>query len=73
MKKLLLLIGVIGLGVGSWFIYKYLYPAPPPAQAQKSDLMIGGGFFVVALVCLFVFFYQKFKDEGDQDISITRF
>lgn len=70
MKKLLLLIGVIGLGVGSWFIYKYLYPSPPPAQ--KSDLLIGGGFFVVALICFFVFFYQKFKDEGDQDYSITK-
>lgn len=71
MKKLLLLIGVIGLGVGSWFIYRYLYPSPPPAH--KPDLVIGGCFFVVALVCFFVYFYQKFKDEGDQDISITRF
>ena len=70
MKKLLLLIGVVGLGIGSWFIYKYLYPSPPPAQ--KSDLVIGGGFFVIALVCFFVFFYQKFKEEGDQDISITK-
>lgn len=71
MKKLLLLVGVVGLGVGSWFSYKYLYP-PPGTPASKANLLIGGAFFVVALVCLFVFFYQKFKEEGDQDISITR-
>jgi len=72
MKKLLLLVGVIGLGIGSWFSYKYLYPSAG-VHPSKSDLMIGGAFFVVALVCFFVFFYQKFKDEGDQDISITKF
>ena len=72
MKNLLLLVGVIGLGIGSWFIYKYLYPGTGVA-AEKSDLVIGGAFFVVALACLFAFFYQKFKEEGDQDISITKF
>jgi hypothetical protein len=72
MKNLLLLVGVIGLGIGSWFIYKYLYPATGIA-ADKSNLMLGGVFFVVALICFFVFFYQKFKEEGDQDISITKF
>lgn len=72
MKNLLLLVGVIGLGVGSWFIYKYLYPGTG-VVAEKSDLLIGGAFFVVALACLFAFFYQKFKEEGEQDISITKF
>jgi hypothetical protein len=72
MKNLLLLVGVIGLGIGSWFIYKYLYPAIGIA-AEKSNLMLGGAFFVIALACLFAFFYQKFKEEGDQDISITKF
>ena len=72
MKNLLLLVGVIGLGIGSWFIYKYLYPGAG-VVADKSDRVIGGVFFVVALACLFAFFYQKFKEEGDQDISITKF
>ena len=71
MKNLLLLVGVIGLGIGSWFIYNYLYPGAAPAE--KSNLVLGGVFFVVALGCLFAFFYQKFKEEGDQDISITKF
>jgi hypothetical protein len=72
MKNLLLLVGVIGLGTGSWFIYKYLYPAAG-VGAEKPNLVLGGAFIVVALGCLFAFFYQKFKDEGDQDISITKF
>ena len=72
MKNLLLLVGVIGLGVGSWFIYKYLYPATGTV-ADKFNLILGGAIFVVALGCLFAFFYQKFKEEGDQDISITKF
>jgi len=72
MKNLLLLVGVIGLGTGSWFIYKYLYPAAG-AGTVKSNLVLGGAFFVVALACFFAFFYQKFKEEGEQDISITKF
>lgn len=71
MKNLLLLVGVIGLGIGSWFIYSYLYPGAGPAV--RSNLILGGVFFVVALACLFAFFYQKFKEEGEQDISITKF
>ena len=70
MNKLLLLLGVLGIGVGSVFIYKYLYPAQ---TAAKSNLVLGGVFFVVALVCFAVFFFKKFREEGDQDISITKF
>jgi hypothetical protein len=71
MNKLLLLLGVIGLGVGSFFIYRYLYPSPPPAS--RSDLILGGTCFAVALVCFAVFFFKRFRAEADQDISITKF
>jgi hypothetical protein len=71
MNKLLLLLGVLGIGVGSYFIYQYLYPAS--TTAAKSNLVLGGVFFVVALVCFAVFFFKKFREEGDQDISITKF
>ena len=70
MNKLLLLLGVIGIGVGSYFIYQYLYPTQ---TAAKSNLVLGGVFFVVALVCFAIFFFKKFREEGDQDISITKF
>ena len=69
MKNLLLGLGVIGLIPGGWFLYKYLYETPP----DKSNLVMGGIFTAVALVCLAVFFFMKFKEEGDQDISITKF
>jgi hypothetical protein len=72
MNKLLLLLGLVGLGFGSWFVYRYLYPSPS-VPAAKSDLVAGGVFLVVALVCFAVFFFKKFREEGDQDISITKF
>ena len=71
MNKLLLLLGLVGLFSGSWFVYKYLYPSVLPAA--KSDLVLGGVFLVVALVCFAIFFFKKFREEGDQDISITKF
>jgi uncharacterized BrkB/YihY/UPF0761 family membrane protein len=68
MKNLLLGLGVIGLIPGAWFLYKYLYTPP-----DKSNLVLGGIFAAVALICFAVFFFLKFKEEGDQDISITKF
>jgi len=70
MKNLLLGLGVIGLIPGAWFIYKYLYPE---GAAVKSDLVLGGCLLAVALICIAVFFFMKFKEEGEQDISITKF
>ena len=71
MKSLLLLVGVAGLGTGAWFLYKYLYQrvnAP-----ERTNLVLGGAFLLVALVCFAVFFFKKFREEGEQDISITKF
>ncbi len=71
MKNVLLLVGVVGLGAGAWFIYQYMYTAE--AAAQRTDLVVGGIFLFVALICFAVFFFKKFREEGDQDISITKF
>ena len=71
MKNLLLLVGVIGLGAGAWFLYQYLYP--PPNVTERTNLILGGAFFLVGLICFAVFFFMKFREEGDQDISITKF
>ena len=68
MKNLLLGLGVIGLIPAGWFLYKYLYTLPP----DRTNLALGGAFTAVALICLAVFFFLKFKEEGDQDISITK-
>ena len=70
MKNVLLLVGVVGLGAGSWFVYQYMYK---PAGGPKTDLILGGVFLLAALVCFAFFFFMKFREEGDQDISITKF
>jgi hypothetical protein len=69
MKNLLLGLGVIGLIPAGWFLYKYLYTLPP----DRSNLVLGGVCAAIALICFAVFFFMKFKEEGDQDISITKF
>jgi hypothetical protein len=71
MKNLLLLVGVIGLGAGAWFLYKYLYQ--PTNATERTNLIMGGVFFLVALICFAVFFFKRFREEGEQDISITKY
>jgi hypothetical protein len=70
MKNLLLLVGLIALGVGAYFLYNYLYQA---SSNEKQNLILGGIFFVSSLICFAIFFFMKFRAEGDQDISITKF
>ena len=71
MKNVLLLVGLVGLGAGAWFIYQYMYT--PPGTIDRTDLILGGVFFLAALICFAFFFFMKFREEGDQDISITKF
>ncbi|HWO00117.1 MAG TPA: hypothetical protein VNS63_12705 [Blastocatellia bacterium] len=71
MKNLLLGLGVIGLVPGVWFLYKYLYQATN--VQDRSNLILGGILLAVALICFAIFFFMKFKEEGEQDISITKF
>lgn len=71
MKNVLLLVGVVGLGTGAWFLYKYLYQ--PNNVTDRGNLIVGGCCFIVALICFAFFFFMKFREEGDQDISITKF
>ena len=71
MKNLLLLVGVIGLGAGAWFLYKYLYQ--PNNVTERGNLIVGGCCLAVALICFAFFFFMKFREEGEQDISITKF
>ena len=70
MKNLLLLVGVIGIGAGAWFLYKYLYQA---SSADKTNLILGGVFFLVALISFAIFFFKRFREEGEHqsDMSIT--
>ena len=71
MKAILLVVGVLGLGVGCWFIYQYMYPAD--IGGGRNPLIYGGLSLAVALVCFAIFFFKRFREEGEQDISITKF
>lgn len=73
MKNALLLVGVVGLGAGAWFIYQYMYKPLPAGGTDRTDLILGGVFLLAALICFAFFFFMKFREEGDQDISITKF
>jgi len=68
---LLLLLGVIGLGAGAWFLYQFLFE--PTNMPDRTNLILGGVFFVAALICFAVFFYVRFREEGEQEIHITKF
>jgi hypothetical protein len=69
MKAILLVVGVIGLGLGCWFIYQYMYEM----SGGRNPLIYGGVALGVALVCFAIFFFKRFREEGEQDISITKF
>ena len=71
MKNVLLGLGLIVLIPAGIYLYKYLYPGS--SAPDRTHLVVGGGCFVVALICLAFLFFMKFREEGDQDISITKF
>ena len=68
MKNLLLLIGIVTLIAGAYFTYQYMY-----SQDPGSNLTIAVIVFVISLACWGYFFFLRFKEEGEQDISITKF
>lgn len=70
MKHLLWVVGLAALGPTLYFFSKF-YSSPP--EENKAYLGYAGGFFLISLVCFAIFFYRKFHEEGQQDISITKF
>ena len=70
MKNVLMLVGLISLLVGGYFLYKYMYT---PATEGYTSLYTAIAAFVVSVICWGIYFFQKFKEEGEQDISITKF
>ncbi len=70
MKHLLWVVGLIALGPALWFFNQFY---KSPEEEGTHYLAYAGIFFVIALVCFAVFFFIRFRAEGDQDISITKF
>jgi hypothetical protein len=68
MKHLLWVVGLITLIAGAVFTYRYMYSAE-----GKTDIAIAAVSFVISLACWGYFFFIRFREEGEQDISITKF
>lgn len=73
MKHLLWIVGLVALGPAVWFLMKFNSESGDvDTGGETTNLVIAGIFLVISLVCFAVFFYMRFKEEGDQDISITK-
>jgi hypothetical protein len=70
MKHLLWVVGLIAL-VPALIYFNKFYQLPP--GQGRENLVIAGVFFAVSLICLAIFFFKRFREEGEQDISITKF
>ncbi|HEY7911768.1 MAG TPA: hypothetical protein VIG62_07635 [Blastocatellia bacterium] len=69
MKNLLLVIGLIALIPAIYFLTQSLNAT----EGGTTDLLISVVLFVVSLACFAIYFFKKFREEGDQEISITKF
>ena len=70
MKHVLWVMGLVTLAPTIYFFVEYLNHA---SGTGRSSLLKAGGFFVVSLIFWAVFFFKRFKEQGDQEISITKF
>ena len=74
MKHLLWVVGLIALGPAAYFLYRYSNATSVDDSKEGMPLLVYAGiFFLISLVCFAVFFFIRFRQEGDQDISITKF
>ncbi len=69
MKYLLLVIGLIALIPAIYFLTQSLNNA----EGGTTNLLIAVILFVVSLASFAIYFFKKFREEGDQEISITKF
>lgn len=70
MKHLLWVVGLAALAPAIWFFTKFYQS---PENEGTEHLVKAGIFFAISLVCWAIFFFLKFREEGQQDISITKF
>jgi hypothetical protein len=70
MKHILLIVGLVAAAGAVYFFIKY---SGSGAGEHKNDLIYGTVLIVVSLICFGIHFFKKFRAEGDEDISITKF
>lgn len=69
MKNLLLVVGLVALIPAIYFLTQSLNNA----ETGSSNLLIAVILFVISLASFAIYFFKKFRDDGDQEISITKF
>ena len=61
MKHLLWVVGLVALVLGLWFLNLFLNSK----ENQNTHYLIYAGLcFLVGLICLAIFFFKKFREEG---------
>jgi hypothetical protein len=70
MKHLLWVVGLAALIPAVMFFVKF---SDAPANQGRNDLLLSVVFLVISLICWAMFFFNRFREEGKQDISITKF
>ena len=70
MKHVLWVIGLVALAPTIYYFVKFL---EAPSGTQRTSLAIAGVFFAISLVFWAIFFFKRFHEEGQRDISITKF
>jgi uncharacterized membrane protein len=73
MKHLLWVAGLIAL-VPTLIFFQKFYSMPDVDTTGEGTqyLIYSGAFFAVSLICFAIFFFKKFREEGEQEISITK-
>jgi amino acid transporter len=70
MKHLLWVVGLVALVPAFYFLNLFLNS---PEDENTHYGVYAALCFVIALVLLGIFVFKKFREEGQQDISITKF
>jgi hypothetical protein len=70
MKHILWLAGLVAL-IPALYFFNLFYQSAENENVHY--LAYAGGCFLIALVFFAIFFFRKFREEGQQDISITKF
>jgi hypothetical protein len=70
MKHILWIVGLLATAGAVVFFIRY---SKSGAGEHKTDLIIGVAFLAVSLIFFAIHFFKKFRAEGDEEISITKF
>lgn len=71
MNAVLWVVGLISTGAAIYCFWQYR--GQPSENAGFTWMMLSIVFAVLACACAGYYFFKKFREDADQDISITKF